>query len=137
MNQSAIVLMTHVDTTKHTVRYISIHNYCNNCQPLNCSSPVCSGDQVDIQQSSAVGSDSKSSSGRGSGSGAPTGASAAVDTGSAEWYNVWRQTHKLIHELYDDYDLDGSGKIDNFDELLQLSTNVQHTLTLAADNCVY
>ena len=33
----------------------------------------------------------------------------------------------VVNELFDDYDVDGSGKIDNFDELQQLSTNVRHT----------
>ena len=35
----------------------------------------------------------------------------------------------VVHELFDDYDVDGSGKIGNFDELQQLSTNVRHTPT--------
>ena len=35
----------------------------------------------------------------------------------------------VVNELFDDYDVDGSGKIGNFDELQQLSTNVRHTST--------
>ena len=35
----------------------------------------------------------------------------------------------VVNEMFDDYDVDGSGKIGNFDELQQLSTNVRHTPT--------